>query len=91
MDTTVAATPMFGGILATIIVGLIIGFLANRIMGEGGLGLVWSIILGLVGSVVGGFVFSLAGIAFYGLLGQIIIGVIGACLVLFLARKLKRV
>lgn len=84
----IVAAPGYG-IIATIIVGLIIGFIADRIMGPGGLGLLWSIVLGLVGSVVGGFLFSLFGVGGYGLIGQILIGVVGACIVLFAARKLK--
>lgn len=84
----IVAVPGYG-IFATIIVGLIIGFIADKIMGPGGLGLLWSIILGLVGSVVGGFIFSLFGMGGYGFIGQILIGVVGACIVLFAARKLK--
>lgn len=84
----IVTTPGYG-IIATILIGLIIGFIADRIMGPGGLGLVWSVILGLIGSVVGGFVFSLFGMGGYGLIGQILIGVVGACIVLFAARKLK--
>lgn len=80
----------FEGILATVVIGLIIGFIADRIMGSGGIGLLWSIVLGLVGSVVGGFLFSLIGIAGYGILGQILVGIVGACIVLFGAEKLKR-
>lgn len=87
MDTIVS-NPGYG-ILATIVIGLIIGFIADRLMGPGGLGLLWSIVLGLIGSVVGGFLFSLLGMGGYGLIGQILIGVVGACLVLYVARKLK--
>lgn len=86
---TTAATPVFTGIIATCVIGLIIGFIANSIMGNGGLGIVWSIVLGIIGSLVGGFVFSLFGMGGYGLIGQMIVGVIGACIVLFAARKLK--
>lgn len=78
------------GILATIVIGLIIGFFADRIMGAGGIGLLWSIVLGLVGSVVGGFLFSLIGVSGYGVIGQILVGIAGACVVLFGADKLKR-
>lgn len=86
--SNVVATPGYG-IIATIIIGLIIGFIADRIMGPGGLGLLWSIILGLVGSMVGGFIFSLFGMGGYGLIGQILVGIVGACILLFAARKLK--
>lgn len=89
MDVTVVNTSPAMGLIATLFVGLIIGFIANAIMGAGGLGLVWSIVLGLIGSLVGGFVFSLLGIAGGGLIWQILMGVVGACLILFAARKLK--
>lgn len=90
MDTTVVTTTSPAmGLIATLFVGLIIGFIANSIMGAGGLGLVWSIVLGLIGSLVGGFVFSLLGVAGGGLLWQILMGVVGACLILFAAKKLR--
>ena len=89
METTVVTASPAYGIIATLLVGLIIGFIANGLMGSNSLGLIWSIILGLVGSVVGGLAFSLLGIAGGGLLWQIIVGVVGACLVLFAARKLR--
>ena len=91
VGTTNAVTPVFSGILATLIVGLIIGFIADRIMGPGGLGLVWSIVLGLIGSLVGGFLFSMIGVGPYGLIGQIMVGIVGACIVLYAARKLRHV
>ncbi len=84
------AAPAFTGIIATLVIGLIIGFIADRIMGAGGLGLLWSIVLGLVGSVVGGFIFSIFGAGgSYGPIGQIVAGIVGACVVLFVARKLR--
>ena len=89
MDPIAYNTPVFTGLQATLIVGLIIGFIANSLMGAGGLGLLWSIVLGLIGSLVGGFVFSLFGVAGGGLIWQILMGVVGACLVLFAARKLR--
>ncbi len=89
MTTTTTTAPAFTGIIATLVVGLIVGFIADRIMGPGGLGLLWSIVLGLIGSVVGGFIFSLFGMGGYGIIGQILVGIVGACIVLFAARKLK--
>lgn len=77
-------------IIAMLLVGLIVGFIADRIMG-GSLGLVWSIILGLVGSLVGGFLFSLIGLTTYGLIGRILVGIVGACIVIYAARKIRHV
>lgn len=73
------------GLLYMLLVGLIIGFIASAIMGDGGFGLIWSIVLGIVGSLVGSFAVGLFGFTAYGLLGQIIVGIIGACIVLFIA------
>ena len=43
------------GILAWIVVGLIAGWLAGRVMRGGGYGLIGDIIVGIVGAVLGGF------------------------------------
>jgi len=43
------------GILAWIVVGLIAGWLASRVMRGGGYGLIGDIIVGAVGAVIGGF------------------------------------
>jgi len=46
------------GILAWIVVGLIAGWLASRVMRGGGYGLIGDIIVGAVGAVIGGFLAS---------------------------------
>ena len=43
------------GILAWIVVGLIAGWLASRVLRGGGYGLIGDIIVGAVGAVIGGF------------------------------------
>ena len=43
------------GILAWIVVGLVAGWLASRVMRGGGYGLIGDIIVGIVGAVIGGF------------------------------------
>jgi len=43
------------GILAWLVVGLIAGFLASRVMRGGGYGLIGDIIVGVVGALIGGF------------------------------------
>ena len=50
-------------ILAWIILGLVAGFIASKIVNKTGEGLVLDIVLGIVGAVVGGFLFSLVGAA----------------------------
>jgi uncharacterized membrane protein YeaQ/YmgE (transglycosylase-associated protein family) len=48
-------------ILAWLVVGLIAGFLASKLVNKTGSGLVMDILLGIVGALVGGFVFNLIG------------------------------
>jgi uncharacterized membrane protein YeaQ/YmgE (transglycosylase-associated protein family) len=49
------------GIIAWIVVGLIGGYLANRVVNKSGEGLVRDIILGIAGEIVGGIVFRAFG------------------------------
>jgi uncharacterized membrane protein YeaQ/YmgE (transglycosylase-associated protein family) len=49
------------GIIAWIIVGLIGGFLASKVVNRSGEGLMRDILLGIVGAVVGGWIFNALG------------------------------
>lgn len=48
-------------ILAWLVVGLIAGFLASKVINKAGSGLVMDIVLGIVGALVGGFIFNAIG------------------------------
>ena len=48
-------------IVAWILLGLVAGFIASKIVNHSGEGLLIDIVLGVVGAVVGGFAFSLVG------------------------------
>ena len=48
-------------ILAWLVVGLIAGFLASKVINKTGEGLVLDIVLGIVGAIVGGFLFNMLG------------------------------
>jgi uncharacterized membrane protein YeaQ/YmgE (transglycosylase-associated protein family) len=75
------------GLIAWIIIGLIAGFLAGKIMRGGGYGIVSDIIIGLIGALIGGFVANLIiPNAQFGLIGSIIVSLIGACLFIWLIR-----
>ncbi len=50
-------------IVGWLILGLIAGFIASKVVNKTGEGLVTDIVLGVVGAVVGGFLFSLIGAA----------------------------
>jgi uncharacterized membrane protein YeaQ/YmgE (transglycosylase-associated protein family) len=79
------------GLIIWLIIGLIAGFLASRIMGAGGYGLVGDIVIGLVGAFIGGLLADLLipG-ATSSLIGSIIVAIIGACLFIWLMRLFTR-
>ncbi len=80
------------GIFATIIVGLVAGFLASKIM-KTNTSLFTELILGVVGAVVGGFIANLitgvdllTGVN----LTSIIVALLGSILVIVIYRFIKR-
>jgi uncharacterized membrane protein YeaQ/YmgE (transglycosylase-associated protein family) len=74
-----------------LIVGAIAGWLAGQIMRGGGFGLVGDIIVGIIGAFLAGMLFPRLGLHIgSGLLGAIISATIGACILLFLARLVRR-
>ena len=79
------------GWLAWIIVGLIAGWLAGKVMKGGGYGVVMDIVIGIVGSVIGGWIFGrLGGFPFGGMLGTIVVAFAGAVIFLWLVRMIKK-
>lgn len=68
-----------------IIVGLIAGFLAGKIMRGGGFGILVNLILGVVGGVLGGWIFSLLGISTSSIWLSLLSSVVGAILILWIA------
>jgi uncharacterized membrane protein YeaQ/YmgE (transglycosylase-associated protein family) len=77
-----------GGVIAWVVVGLIAGFLASRMMRGGGYGLFGDIVVGLVGALIGGFVFGLVVTSTYGFVGSIVVAFLGACLLIWIVRQL---
>lgn len=83
------------GILAWLIVGLIAGFLAGRVMRGGGYGLIGDIVVGVVGALIGGFLAStllnmpnaVNGIN----IGSILVAFIGAVILIAILRLIRRV
>ena len=77
-------------LLWLIIVGLVAGWAAGKIMGTGGYGTVMDIILGIAGAIVGGFLLRLVGLySSGGLISEIIVATIGAVFLIWLSRKFK--
>lgn len=71
-------------IIAWVVLGLIAGFIASKIVNKTGEGIVLDIVLGVVGALVGGFLFSLVGAT--GVSGfnlwSVFVAVVGAVLLL---------
>ena len=74
-----------------IVVGLIAGWAAGRLMGKGGYGPIMDIVLGILGGIVGGFLMSLVGLqSSGGLIGEIVVAIVGAVFLIWISRMLKR-
>jgi uncharacterized membrane protein YeaQ/YmgE (transglycosylase-associated protein family) len=73
-----------------IIVGLIAGWAAGKIMKGGGYGVVMDIVLGIIGAVVGGWLLGALGIYAGGFIGTIVVAIIGAVFLIWLTRLLKK-
>jgi uncharacterized membrane protein YeaQ/YmgE (transglycosylase-associated protein family) len=67
-----------------IIIGLLAGFLAGKVVKGHGFGLLGNLIVGVIGALVGGFIFTLIGIAPSNLLGDLICSFVGAVVLLWL-------
>ncbi len=67
-----------------VVIGILAGFLAGKLMRGGGFGWLINLVVGVVGGVLGGWVFGLFGIHTSSIVGSLITSVIGACLLLWL-------
>jgi uncharacterized membrane protein YeaQ/YmgE (transglycosylase-associated protein family) len=78
--------------LAWIVLGLIAGFIASKIVNKAGEGLIVDIILGVVGAIVGGWLFTTFGAS--GVTGlniySIAVAVVGAIVVLLVYHAVRR-
>lgn len=77
-------------LIGALLIGLIAGWLAGRIMRGGGFGVVGDIVVGVIGAVIGGWLFSLLGITAVGIIGELVTATVGAIVLLFLIRLIKR-
>jgi len=73
-----------------LLIGLIAGWLAGRVMRGGGFGVVGDMIVGIIGALLGGWLFGVLGIHAGGLIGSIITAFVGAVLFILLLRLIRR-
>ncbi|TWG50071.1 MULTISPECIES: GlsB/YeaQ/YmgE family stress response membrane protein [unclassified Aminobacter] len=77
------------GWIAAIIIGGLAGWIASSFM-KSDTGIFMNIVLGIIGAAVASFLFGLLGVSFGGWLGYLIAGFIGACILIALARAVRR-
>jgi uncharacterized membrane protein YeaQ/YmgE (transglycosylase-associated protein family) len=79
-------------ILAWIVLGLLAGFIASKVINSTGEGFILDIVLGIVGAVVGGWLFNTFGMA--GVTGfnlySLLVAVVGAAALLVVYHALVR-
>jgi uncharacterized membrane protein YeaQ/YmgE (transglycosylase-associated protein family) len=81
---------MAHGIIWWIVVGLIAGWAAGRIMKGGGYGVMTDILLGIVGGILGGWVIRLLGIGSGGFIWSILVAILGAVILIWITRLIKK-
>ena len=76
------------GVLSWILMGLIAGFIASKIVNKRGEGLLLNMVLGIIGAIVGGYLFTLTGHT--GVTGfnlySMMVAIVGAVVVLLIFR-----
>lgn len=77
-------------LLYYIIIGLLAGWLASRIMKEPRLGLIGNILVGIIGAIIGAYIFEYFGISTGGIIGSLVSAVIGAVILLYLIQTLRK-
>ncbi len=81
---------MISNLIWWVLVGLIAGWAAGKIMKGGGYGVAMDIVLGIVGAVVGGWLVGVLGFEAGGFISTIIVAIIGAVFLIWITRLLKK-
>jgi uncharacterized membrane protein YeaQ/YmgE (transglycosylase-associated protein family) len=78
------------GLLGWIVLGLLAGAIASRVVRGRGMGCFADLAVGLLGALVGGFVLSffVSESQIYGFIGSLVVATLGATVLLFLWRTL---
>jgi uncharacterized membrane protein YeaQ/YmgE (transglycosylase-associated protein family) len=78
------------GIIMTLIIGGVIGWLASLLMKTGGqMGIVANVVVGIVGAVLGGWLAGALGLVAVGSVGAWIISIFGAVVLLAILKALN--
>ncbi len=81
------------GFLWFLIIGLIAGWGASKVMKGRGQGLIINLVVGVVGAVIGGWLFGELGFTSHslGLIGALVVAFIGAIVLLVLIGLIKKI
>jgi len=79
------------GWIAAIIIGGLAGWLAEKVM-KSNMGVFMNILLGIIGAVVLNFILQALNLGTFGVgwIAYLITGFVGACLLIFIARAVRR-
>jgi uncharacterized membrane protein YeaQ/YmgE (transglycosylase-associated protein family) len=78
------------GLVGFLIIGLIAGYIADRLAGSGNEGLVQNLVTGVIGAFVGGLLFWVLGLRSTGFIGALVIATVGAVVFLWLRDRYAR-
>jgi uncharacterized membrane protein YeaQ/YmgE (transglycosylase-associated protein family) len=73
-----------------LVVGLVAGWLAGKILKGSGFGLVGDLVVGVIGAFIGVWLFGQLGISVGGILGLLVASIVGALLPLYVLRLIKK-
>jgi uncharacterized membrane protein YeaQ/YmgE (transglycosylase-associated protein family) len=75
-----------------LLIGLVAGWLASRLIKVRGLGLAEKLVVGVIGAVIGGYVFRAlpVDLPVPGTVGSLITATVGAAILLFLLKLIRR-
>jgi len=76
-------------IIAFLVIGIIAGWIAGKIMKGKGFGLFGDLGVGVLGAMIGGFIFHFFGFFAFGFIGNLVTAVVGAVVFLYILRLFK--
>jgi uncharacterized membrane protein YeaQ/YmgE (transglycosylase-associated protein family) len=77
-------------LIVFLIIGVVAGFLAGKIMKGGGFGLLGDLVVGVIGAFLGGWLFGMLGLFPAGMLGTLVTATVGAVVLLWVIRLVKK-
>ncbi len=76
------------GIIGAIIIGIVAGWIAEKVMRRNH-GILTNLIVGVVGAFIGAFLAGILGFDDYGFIGTLIVATLGAILLLFVVGMVR--